>query len=125
MLPFFFFPLCRGGPLADEDGLDAVLAGNRAGGRGGKRAKMLGYGLGVCGLIEWPCLACSLKTYPSWTCGMRDSASMKKYGESGQGTGVLNPIAISMERQEVGGGGEERDEPVCARIAQNILGIEK
>lgn len=26
---------CRGGPLADDDGLDAVLAGKKAGGRGG------------------------------------------------------------------------------------------
>lgn len=26
----------RGGPLADDDGLDAVLKGNKAGGRGGE-----------------------------------------------------------------------------------------
>lgn len=35
-LLLLFFPSCRGGPLADDDGLDAVLSGNKAGGRGGE-----------------------------------------------------------------------------------------
>ena len=33
---YFVFGCCRGGPLADDDGLDAVLAGKKAGGRAGK-----------------------------------------------------------------------------------------